>query len=320
MARAVLLDLGNVLVRFDHGTTLARLTPIAGVPAEDLRPHVFGRLEKEFDLGRLPASAFFRAVERAAAIPRLDDAVWTEAWRDIFTADADALRLLPRLVPGVTPVLVSNTNALHWEGVLRAAPGLDRLLPLRALSFEVGAAKPDPAHFRAALALANTRPEEAVFADDRLEMVEAARTLGIDAFQVNDAESLEMELGARRMLEPAGADPTAHPLFVKGLEEFRRGSFFEAHEEWEALWMWSQGDARLLLQALIQTAAAGVHFERGNRGPGIRLLTLAEAKLDHLPERYARETVVCLRGGIRRAAALLGEGRAPGEAAQALRL
>jgi FMN phosphatase YigB (HAD superfamily) len=200
VARAVLLDLGKVLVGFDHGLTLARLEAATGVPAAALRPHAFGPLEHDFDLGRIDAPTFFRAVESAAGLPRLADAVWIPAWRDIFFRDERALALLSRLAPGVTPVLVSNTNPLHWEGVLAVAPELPRLLPLRALSFEVGAGKPDPAHFRAALALAGAAPREAVFADDRREMVAAARALGIDAFAVRSSATLEGDLRRRRLL------------------------------------------------------------------------------------------------------------------------
>lgn len=200
MARALLLDLGNVLVRFEHSLTLERLEAATGVPAATLRPHLFGPLERDFDLGRIGAPEFFRAVETAAGLPRMLDAVWIPAWRDIFTRDGSALALLTRLAGGVTPVLVSNTNALHWKGVLRVAPELPRLLPLRALSFEVGAAKPDPAHFAAALALANVTPREAVFADDRPEIVEAARRLGMDAFVVRSSQTLEEDLKRRGLL------------------------------------------------------------------------------------------------------------------------
>lgn len=198
--RALLLDLGNVLVRFDHGLTLARLEAASGAPSEALRPHVFGPLERAFDLGKLDAPAFFRAVEEAASLPRIPDEVWIPAWRDIFAADGDALALLPRLAPDVVPVLVSNTNTLHWDGVLGVVPDLPRLLPRRALSFEVGAAKPDAAHFRAALALAGARPADAAFADDRAEIVAAARAMGMDGFVVKDAGTLREDLAGRGLL------------------------------------------------------------------------------------------------------------------------
>ncbi|MCM3875063.1 MAG: DUF309 domain-containing protein, partial [Thermoanaerobaculia bacterium] len=62
------------------------------------------------------------------------------------------------------------------------------------------------------------------------------------------------------------------PLFAKGLEEFRAGRFFEAHEEWELLWKDSTGDDKVFLQGLIQLAAACVHVGRGNPVPAARLL------------------------------------------------
>ncbi|HEX5855308.1 MAG TPA: hypothetical protein VFZ57_06775 [Thermoanaerobaculia bacterium] len=151
----------------------------------------------------MTAPAFFRAAERAAGLPRLGDDIWIPAWRDIFTPVPSALAALGRLSPDVTPVLISNTNALHWDGVLDVAPELPRLVPLRALSFEVGAAKPEPAHFHAALGRAGARSENAVYADDRPELVDAARTLGIDGFVVTDPDDLASELRDRGFL--AGA-------------------------------------------------------------------------------------------------------------------
>jgi predicted metal-dependent hydrolase len=107
---------------------------------------------------------------------------------------------------------------------------------------------------------------------------------------------------------------------VKGLEEFRAGRFFDAHEEWEKLWLESEGDAKLFLQALIQIAAACYHLTRGNAAPGTRLLTLAERKLAHFGHAYATISVDSLRKGIATAREQLHGGAAPGEAAKTLRL
>jgi hypothetical protein len=293
--------------------TLRQIHTATGVPSGALRPHLFGPLEHEFDLGRMTATAFFRAAERAAGIPQLGDDIWIPAWRDIFTPAPAALSALGRLEPDVVPVLVSNTNALHWEGVLRVAPELPRLVPLRALSFEVGAAKPDPAHFHAALARAGARSEDALYADDRPELVEAARALGIDGFVVTDPDLLASELRDRGFLAPSSVPlhslparfgGAASPLFVQGLVEFRAGRFFEAHEGWELLWKNSKGDDKLFLQGLIQLAAACVHIGRGNAEPGRRLLALAKAKLDRFGDDEEGMDVEFLRKGIEAALTL----------------
>lgn len=293
--------------------TLRRIQEVTGVPPGALRPHLFGPLEREFDLGRLSPTAFFRAVERAAGVPRLDDETWITAWRDIFTPAPASLSALARLSSDVVPVLVSNTNALHWEGVLRAAPDLPRLVPLKALSFEVGAAKPDPAHFRAALARAGARSEDALYADDRPELVEAARTLGMDGFVVTDPRLLANELLNRGFLAPDSGPPdaalarfggTASRHFGHGLGEFRAGRFFEAHEEWELLWKESGSDDKVFLQALIQLAAACVHLERGNAVPAQRLLALAKEKLGRFGDHEGGIDLGFLRKRIENALAL----------------
>ena len=201
MIRALLVDLGGVLVRFDHGRTLRTLEASTSVPAGELRPHVFGPLEREFDLGRLTADGFFRAVERTAGIPRIPDETWIPAWRDIFEPDLAALGALGRVRRGVKRILVSNTNALHWDGILRALD-LTGLVEDCVLSFQVGAAKPDRAIFETALARADASPAEALFADDRAEYVAAARSLGLVAFTVTGPARFERGLAGAGLLGP----------------------------------------------------------------------------------------------------------------------
>jgi putative hydrolase of the HAD superfamily len=200
MFQALLVDLGNVLVRFDHGRTLRAVSAAAGeADPERLRPALFGPLERELDCGRLGTLDFFRAVERAAGIRRLPDEVWIPAWRDIFEPIPSALALLSLVRRPVRTCLVSNTNALHWEGVL-AVCDVNRRVDALALSFEVGSVKPDTAIFDRALDLAGAGPEDAVFVDDKPEFVEAARRLGIDAFLASTPSALEEGLRSRDLL------------------------------------------------------------------------------------------------------------------------
>jgi FMN phosphatase YigB (HAD superfamily) len=202
MPDLLLIDLGNVLVRFDHGRTLRAIASAAGVAdPESLRPAVFGRNEFDFDTGRLDAISFFRAVERDAGLQSIPDEIWIPAWRDIFEPIPEAFALLADLRPGVRTCLVSNTNPLHWEGV-RAVCSVESLVSGLALSFEVGAAKPDPALFRYALDLAGFPPDQAAFADDRPDYVEAARALGIDSFVVTSPRDLAEGLRVRGLLRP----------------------------------------------------------------------------------------------------------------------
>jgi FMN phosphatase YigB (HAD superfamily) len=199
--RALLVDLGQVLVRFDHALTLKRLGEATGMAPEALRSHAFGPLVRDFDLGRLSADQFFRAVERSAGLPRLPDETWIPAWRDIFEPDHSALEALGRVRRDARKILVSNTNALHWEGVLRVFD-VRQLVDACVLSFEIGAAKPDRAVFDTALARAGAPPQAALFADDRPDYAAAARELGLSAFVVTGPGAFERGLSRHGLLEP----------------------------------------------------------------------------------------------------------------------
>lgn len=66
----------------------------------------------------------------------------------------------------------------------------------------------------------------------------------------------------------------------RGAALFEAGHFFEAHEVWEEEWLGKSGDQRLVLQGLIQLAAALYKESRGDAPEGcIRLLEAAVSKL-----------------------------------------
>ena len=57
----------------------------------------------------------------------------------------------------------------------------------------------------------------------------------------------------------------SHPeLYLKGLELFNRGDYFEAHEVLEDLWRVTEGPDRRFYQGLIQFAVVLHHLRNGN--------------------------------------------------------
>jgi hypothetical protein len=68
--------------------------------------------------------------------------------------------------------------------------------------------------------------------------------------------------------------------FDRAVAYFNAGRFYEAHEDWEILWLESEDEHRLWLQGLIQYAAALVHYSRGFHARGFsRLLEQATEKV-----------------------------------------
>jgi len=76
-------------------------------------------------------------------------------------------------------------------------------------------------------------------------------------------------------------DPDA---YLAGIELFNQGRFWHAHEEWESAWLAAEDpQTRLFYKGIIQTAAALVHWQKGNP-KGLHLnWAKARAKLSQLP-------------------------------------
>jgi putative hydrolase of the HAD superfamily len=96
-------------------------------------------------------------------------------------------------------LLLSNTNAIHFEMVFERYPLLKHFDEY-ILSYKVGAMKPSPLIYQAALAKAECKPEECFFTDDIPAYVEGAKAQGIDAVQFQSAAQIEAELNARGVI------------------------------------------------------------------------------------------------------------------------
>ena len=51
----------------------------------------------------------------------------------------------------------------------------------------------------------------------------------------------------------------------RGLEHFRTGDYFAAHDDWEEVWQGLRGRRRLFWQAMIQLVVGAYHYTNGNR-------------------------------------------------------
>ena len=102
-------------------------------------------------------------------------------------------------------------------------------------------------------------------------------------------------------------------LFEKGIEEFNRQYFFEAHDTWEELWMETTGSHRLFYQGLIQTAVGFYHLGNENYKGACSQFGKALAKLEqYLPAYHGIDTKdlvdrvrVCFQGAEQLKAGLL---------------
>jgi len=197
MIKAILLDLGNVIVPIDFNRCHAAFGEVCALPPQEiparLRPT---GLSERFETGRMTPEEF--AVEVCAALGmRVEYPKFWDIWSAIFLPEPLVSdHLLERLRRRQRLVLLSNTNSVHFEFVEKRYPLL-RHFDEFVLSYRVGATKPSPAIYREAIARAGCRPEECFYTDDIAKFVEAARREGIDAVQFQSQRQLEGELAAR---------------------------------------------------------------------------------------------------------------------------
>lgn len=74
------------------------------------------------------------------------------------------------------------------------------------------------------------------------------------------------------------------PYYAKrGLEEFNRGEYFEAHDSLELAWMEDQGPGRELYRAVLQVAVAYYQVERANYEGALKMFLRMRRWLYPLP-------------------------------------
>jgi predicted metal-dependent hydrolase len=98
------------------------------------------------------------------------------------------------------------------------------------------------------------------------------------------------------------------PELTARLDEFRRavdqyndGYWFESHETLEDLWMVTPWPQRVFFQAVIQLAAAFVHYARGEYPGILKLLDAAREKLEEYRPAYLGVDTEALARDIERA-------------------
>lgn len=182
MLKTLWIDLGNVLVTFDHMKTCRALAPAAGLGPDEVYRRLFeSGLERRFDRGELSEVEFATHAAAALGLPAGAGETVLGAWAGIFARHDENLAALAGLAARFRLVLLSNTNPTHLRACEALAPELGGF-HARVVSFEAGCRKPEPAIFAAALAASGgCAPGEVHFFDDGAEHVAAARAAGFAA-------------------------------------------------------------------------------------------------------------------------------------------
>ncbi|MBK1616284.1 hypothetical protein CKO44_22785 [Rubrivivax gelatinosus] len=193
--KALLFDVGNVLIDVDFSRVLAAWAPFSALPPDELARR-FGADEpyRRHERGELDSPAYFAYVAQTlqlAATPSQVEA----GWNTIFGAEIVATRRLLQQAARRLPChLFSNTNASHALNWHRMFPELVGSVEHIFLSHEIGLRKPEPAAFAYVCDALGLPPAGVLFFDDLAENVAAARESGLIAVQVGAPADVEAAL------------------------------------------------------------------------------------------------------------------------------
>ncbi|MCA9156538.1 MAG: HAD family phosphatase [Planctomycetales bacterium] len=200
--RFIYFDLGNVLLNFDHEIACRQMAAIAGVEPRVIRELVFqSDLQWQYECGQVTSREFYDHFrEQTRSEPEFAELL--HAASDIFTLNLSIVPLVAHLkAAGHRLGILSNTCDAHWQFVTAGRYWtVPDAFSVHALSFELGAMKPDPKIYEAAAELAGCEPGEIFFMDDREDNVQGALAAGFDAVLFRDTPTLARDLRKRGVI------------------------------------------------------------------------------------------------------------------------
>ncbi len=195
----IYLDLGRVVVDFDHALAWQKVAAITGLAEADIEQFFTADdRPRRIETGLLAWDTLHAEFVRAMAVEVDVDAL-ARAAGDIFTLRVEMLPVIAAIERAGVPLgILSNTCDIHWQHLLRCRYGIlpGGISPL-VLSYEVGAMKPHPSIYEAAVAKAGVPADRIFFCDDIPAHVEAARAAGWDAEVFTGARQLVEQLASR---------------------------------------------------------------------------------------------------------------------------
>ncbi|MDU6411631.1 MAG: glucose-1-phosphatase [Yersiniaceae bacterium] len=184
-----IFDLGNVIVDIDFRRVLGVWSNLSGVPLASLNASFsMGDAFHRHERGEISDEDFAVQLCNEMGIA-LSYEQFATGWQAVFVGlRKETIAIMHRLrSEGHRVVVLSNTNRLHSTYWPEQYPEVRAAADAIYLSQEIGMRKPEPGIYQYVLRREAVTPEQAVFFDDSLDNVEAARALGIEGVLVTDA-------------------------------------------------------------------------------------------------------------------------------------
>jgi HAD superfamily hydrolase (TIGR01509 family) len=182
MALLFIFDMDNVLYDYDWRTRMQSLSELTGHSVRSMRERWWHTgAEEKAEAGGFDSAEHYLDSFRAALGVDLAEDDWVRARGGAMTPLPDSLQAVSRAAELGQVTLLTNNGPLTAKHLPRLAPALVPLFGHEHLrtSSQYGARKPDPQVFEGVLERYDVAPEDAFFADDLIENIVGARSVGI---------------------------------------------------------------------------------------------------------------------------------------------
>lgn len=194
--KAIIFDLGNVLIDFDHRIAARKASQFSDKSAEEIFNTFFdSEITALFEEGKISPLQFFQRLKGMLNL-RLDFDSFLPIWNEIFfltEKNQEVYSLAKTLKNRYQITLLSNINILHFDYLKKNFPVFDAFHNI-ITSFESGFRKPHPLIYKKTLDILEVAPKNTFYTDDRPELVREASSLGIQAFIFRDIGQLKNDL------------------------------------------------------------------------------------------------------------------------------
>ena len=186
----LLFDLGKVIVDFDFEGEMQRFASRSALPREVFQSVILDQnWIWKYETGAISTADYHLYLRKHGEL-EMSLEEFHETWTAVFLPDLIVSeKLLASLKSRYPLILVSNINESHANHIAKTYRVFE-YFDHKIFSHEVGAMKPDRRIYDAAIAASGKSPEMLFFTDDRIENIESARNLGIQAHHFRSVSEL----------------------------------------------------------------------------------------------------------------------------------
>ena len=199
---AILYDLGNVILPFNHYQIAEKLSRLSRKREARDPQTIFSYLFDSqkgmancFDVGQVSPQEFFQSIKEHLGLSISFDE-FIPIWTDIFSENVEVSQIILSQKGRWRLGLLSNTDPLHFN-YIRSKYSIMKAFDKWILSYEVGVKKPAVEIFQTAIEWASVEPPRILFIDDVKTHVEVAISLGMQGIHFVSAEQLKKELSLK---------------------------------------------------------------------------------------------------------------------------